>query len=44
MTPYTGVTSLVANKVCLGRILGPVKRETYTDFVAKSKTTLYFLQ
>ena len=40
MTPYTGVTSLVGNKVCLG----PVKRTTCTDFVAKSTTTLYFLQ
>ena len=38
--PYTGVTPLVAKQVCLG----PVKRATYTDFVAKSRTNFYFLQ
>ena len=38
--PYTGVTPLVAKQVCLG----PVKRATYTDFVAKIRTNFYFLQ
>ena len=38
--PYTGVTSLAANQVCLG----PVKRATCTDFVAKSRTNFYFRQ
>ena len=38
--PYTGVTSLAAKQVCLGA----VKRATCTDFVAKSKSTLCFLQ
>ena len=37
---YTGVTSLSANQVCLK----PVKRATCTEFVAKSRTTRYFLQ
>ena len=42
VTPYTGVTSLAAQQVCLG----PVKRASCTDFVPKSRTTLYrhFLQ
>ena len=34
------VTSLVAKQVCLG----PLKRATCTDFVTKSRTSLYFLQ
>ena len=38
--PYTGVTPLVAKQICLG----PVKRVTYTDFVAKGRTNFYFLQ
>ena len=38
-----GVTSLAAKQVCLS--LGPyVKHVTCTDFVAKSRTNLYFLQ
>ena len=40
VTPYTGVMSLAAKKVCLE----PVKRATSRDFVAKSTTTFYFLQ
>ena len=35
-----GVTSLAAKQVCLGL----VKHATCTDFVAKKRTTLYFLQ
>ena len=38
--PYAGFTSLAAKQVSLG----PVKHKTCTDFVAKSRTTLYFLQ
>ena len=37
---YTWVSSFATKQVCLG----PVNRATYTDFVAKSRTTLYFLQ
>ena len=37
---YTWVSSFATKQVCLGR----VNRSTYTDFVAKSRTTLYFLQ
>ena len=33
-------TSLAAKQVCLG----PVKRATWTEFAAKSTTSLYFLQ
>ena len=40
VTPYTGVTQVAAKQVCLGR----VKRATFTEFVAESRTTLYFLQ
>ena len=40
MRPYTGVTSRAAEQVCLE----PVKRATCIDFVAKSRTSLYFLQ
>ena len=42
VTLYAGFTSLCAKQVCLG----PVKRAIYTltDFVAKSRTTLYFQQ
>ena len=40
VTPHTAVISFAAKKVCLG----PVKRATSTDFVAKSTTTFYFLQ
>ena len=40
VTPYTGYTSLCAKQVCLG----PVKRATCTDFVAKGGTTVYFQQ
>ena len=38
--PYTGVTSLAAKQVCLGL----VKHATCTDFDAKSRITLNFLQ
>ena len=38
--PHAGFTSLAAKQVSLG----PVKHKTCTDFVAKSRTTLYFLQ
>ena len=37
---YTWVSSFATKQVCLG----PVNRATYTDFVAKSRTTLYFLK
>ena len=37
---YKWVSSFATKQVCLG----PVNRATYTDFVAKSRTTLYFLQ
>ena len=37
---YTWVASFATKQVCLG----PVYRATYTDFVAKSRTTLCFLQ
>ena len=37
VTTYTGVTSLAAKQVCLG----PVKRATCTEFVAKSRTTVF---
>ena len=40
VTLYVGVTSLAAKQVCL-RL---VKRATCTDFLAKSRTTLYFPQ
>ena len=39
-TIHGGATSLVAKQVCLG----PLKRATCTDFVAKSRTSLYLLQ
>ena len=38
--PHTGFTSLATKQV----FLGPVKPETCADFVALSRTTLYFLQ
>ena len=37
---HRGVTSFVAKQVCIG----PLKRATCTDFVTKSRTSLYFLQ
>ena len=40
VTPYMGVTSRAAKLVCAG----PVKLATCTDFVAISRTILYFLQ
>ena len=39
-TIHGGAASLVAKQVCLG----PLKRATCIDFVAKSRTSLYFLQ
>ena len=40
-----GVTRCTGNRsLVVKHLLRPVKRATWTDFVAKSRTTLYFLQ